>query len=109
MKLEGVSLTVTDWSKVSSVGVRGETGKAVSREFDQSNVRVRLVEYSADYRSDHWCSKGHIVLVMEGDLTIELEDGKKHELRSEMSFQVGDNVASHRVYSRSGAKVIIID
>ncbi len=109
MKLENMPLSVTDWNKLSSVGARGETGKAVSRELDQGDVRVRIVEYSAGYRSDHWCSKGHIVMVQEGDLTVELEDGKKYALSGEMSLQVGDNVACHRVYSNNGARVIIFD
>jgi quercetin dioxygenase-like cupin family protein len=109
MKLENVPFTVTDWNKVSSVGVRGETGRAVSKELDQSNVRVRIVEYSADYRSDHWCSRGHIVLVIEGDLTVELADGKRYELKGDMSVQLGDDETPHKVHSKSGARVIIFD
>lgn len=109
MKLENVPFTVTDWTKVSSVGVRGETGRAVSKELDQGNVRVRIVEYSADYCSDHWCTRGHIVLVLEGDLTVELEGGKKHDLKEDMSVQVGDNATPHKVHSKNGARVIIFD
>lgn len=109
MKLENLPFTVTDWNKVSSVGVRGETGRAVSKELDQGNVRVRIVEYSADYCSDHWCTRGHIVLVLEGDLTVELEDGKRYDLRGDMSVQVGDNATPHKVYSKNGARVIIFD
>lgn len=109
MKLESFPFTVTDWNKVSSVGVRGETGRAVSKEIDQGNVRVRLVEYSAGYRSDHWCTRGHIVVVLEGDVTVELEDGKKFDLKGDMSIQVGDDATPHRVYSRSGARVIVFD
>ncbi|MCL5021398.1 MAG: DHCW motif cupin fold protein [Bacteroidetes bacterium] len=109
MKFENVPFTVTDWNRVSSVGMRGETGKAISKEFDQGNVRVRLVEYSVDYKSDHWCTKGHIVLVLEGDLTVELEDGKKYNLKGDMSLQVGDNVTPHKVCSKNGARVIIFD
>ncbi len=109
MKIENLPLSITDWSKLSSVSVRGETGKAVSRELDQGNVRVRLVEYSARYKADHWCAKGHIVLVMEGDLSVELEDGRMYDLRGDMSIQIGDNGAPHRVYSKNGARVVIFD
>lgn len=109
MKFEKIPLTVTDWNKVSSVGVRGETGKAVSKVLNHGSVRVRLVEYSADYKSDHWCSKGHIVLVLEGDLTLELEDGRRHELKGDMSLQIGDNVMPHLVHSKAGARVIVFD
>ncbi len=109
MKLENIPLTVTDWNKLGSVGVRGETGKAVSRESDHGNVRVRIVEYSPDYKSDHFCSKGHIVMVLEGDLTVELEDGRKHELKGGMSFQIGDDVMPHIIRSSGGARVIVFD
>ncbi len=109
MKLENVPFTVTDWNRLSSVGLRGETGKAVSKEVDQGNVRVRLVEYSAGYASDHWCTRGHIVIVLEGDLTVELQDGKKYDLKGDMSVHMGDNAAPHKVYSRGGARVVIFD
>lgn len=109
MKLENVPLTVTDWNRVSSVSIRGETGKATSKEFNQGDVRVRLIEYSADYKSDHWCSKGHIVLVLEGDITVDLEDGKKYDLKGDMSIQIGGNAAPHKVRSRGGARVIVFD
>jgi hypothetical protein len=107
MKIEHLPLSITDWSKLSSVGVRGETGKAFSRKLDEGNVRIRIVEYSAHYKADHWCSKGHIVLVMEGDLSVELEDGRMYDLRGDMSVQIGDKVAAHRVYSNNGARVVI--
>ena len=109
MKFEGVPFSVTDWSKISSVAVRGETGRAVSKEIDQEDVRVRLVEYSADYKSDHWCTKGHIALVLDGDLTVELEDGKNYNLKGDMGLQIGDKVTPHKVCSKNGARVIIFD
>jgi len=109
MKLEGVPFTVTDWNKLGSVGMRGESGRAVTKEFNQGGVRVRLVEYSADYKSDHWCTKGHIVMVLKGDLDVEMEDGKECRLKEDMSLEIADNVVPHRVHSRSGARVIIFD
>ena len=109
MKIGKLPISITDWNKLSSVGVRGETGKAVSRELDQGSVRVRLVEYSAHYKADHWCPRGHIVLVIEGDLSVELEDGKMYDLKGDMSIQIGDNASPHRVYSKNGARVVIFD
>ncbi len=109
MKLENIPFSVGDWSKLSPIGVRGETGKAVSRELDQGEVRIRIVEYSPDYRSGDWCGKGHIALVIEGELTVELEDGSKYHLKEDMSMQVGDNVVRHKVSSRNGARVVIFD
>ena len=38
-------------------------------------IRVRMVEYSAGYLADHWCSKGHVLLCLEGELETELKTG----------------------------------
>ncbi len=35
-----------------------------------------MVEYTAGYVADHWCSKGHILLCTEGELETELADGR---------------------------------
>ncbi len=109
MKIEGIPFEVTDWGKLSSFGMDGLTGRTTSKEIDRGDIRLRLVEYSAHYESDHWCTKGHLVWVLEGDLTLELEGGKKFPLRENMSLQVGDNVVPHKVFSGGGARVIIID
>jgi hypothetical protein len=47
------------------------------RTLEIGNVRVRMVEYTPGYLTDHWCSRGHVLLVMEGDLVTELKDGRK--------------------------------
>ncbi|WP_269813969.1 hypothetical protein [Rhodoferax ferrireducens] len=35
---------------------------------------------SAGYVSDHWCSKGPILLGLEGELHTRLDDGSEHVL-----------------------------
>jgi hypothetical protein len=37
-------------------------------------IRVRKVEYSAGYKADHWCKKGHIILCTEGEMETELDE-----------------------------------
>jgi hypothetical protein len=44
------------------------------------DAQLRLVDYSAGYTADHWCHKGHVVLVIAGTLTIAHEDGRSYEL-----------------------------
>jgi quercetin dioxygenase-like cupin family protein len=68
-----------------------------------------MVEYSAGYRADHWCKKGHILLVVDGELTTETEDGKVNVLKPGMSYQVADDVMPHRSYTGIGAKLFIVD
>jgi hypothetical protein len=68
-----------------------------------------LVEFSANYRADHWCSRGHIVFVLEGSLVTDLADGRRVETPAGTGFQVGDGEPGHRSSARSGAKVFIVD
>src|SRR4051794_3005080 len=58
MHLNGIPFGITDWQAIRPSERAGETGFAQSRVREFGGVRVRLVEYSAGYRADHWCSKG---------------------------------------------------
>ena len=74
------------------------------------NLRVRLVEYSAGYMSDHWCDLGQVLHVLEGELDSELRDGRILKLRPGMSYQVSDHGdAAHRSSTQTGAKLFIVD
>ncbi len=68
-----------------------------------------MVEYSAGYIADHWCSKGHILFCLEGELHTELQDGRVFTLKAGMSYQVADMVDPHRSYSDIGARLFIVD
>ena len=87
----------------------GETGTGFWRTLMVGEIRVRMVEYSADYLADHWCSKGHILLCLEGELDTELADGKSFQLRPGMSYQAGDGEPPHRSATKAGAKLFIVD
>lgn len=68
-----------------------------------------MVEYSAGYLADHWCEKGHILLVLEGVLETELKDGRRFTLTPGSSYQVADAVDPHRSATKTGAKLFIVD
>ena len=68
-----------------------------------------MVDYSPGYLADHWCSKGHILLCLEGELHTELEDGRTFLLRPGMSYQVADGAEPHRSCTATGAKLFIVD
>jgi hypothetical protein len=72
-------------------------------------LRVRLVEYSAGYLADHWCQKGHIVHCLDGEFVSELQNGEAFSLTKGMTYIVSDNMSSHRSFSKSGVKLLIID
>lgn len=110
MKITDVPFRVTDWGKVSKSEFRGESGTSFWRVFEAGNIRARMVEYSKDFKSDHWCPRGHVLLVLEGELVIRLKDGAEHRLTAGTSFQAADdNDNPHLAYTHQGAKVFIVD
>ena len=107
--MSGIPFGVTDWSKVERTEHRGETGMAYWRAQTFGGIRVRMVEYTPGYLADHWCSKGHILLCLEGELHTELADGRTFVLTPGISYQVADNAEPHRSSTRTGAKLFIVD
>ncbi|MFM2112977.1 MAG: hypothetical protein RLZZ271_1637 [Pseudomonadota bacterium] len=109
MKMEHIPFGTTDWSTVVPVEHKGETGVALWKTQNFGAIRVRMVEYTPGYRADHWCSKGHVLLCLEGELETELEDGRRFTLKPGMSYQVADAAEPHRSQSAIGAKLFIVD
>ena len=109
MVMNGIPFGTTDWSKIAPTEHQGETGTALWRTRQFGGIRVRMVEYSPGYRADHWCSKGHILLCLEGELHTELQDGRSVVLTAGTSYQVGDDAEPHRSYTALGAKLFIVD
>ncbi|MEW6742955.1 MAG: DHCW motif cupin fold protein [Planctomycetota bacterium] len=110
MKLPDVPFTVTDWSRIDPAEHKGETGTSFWRTVETKGLRARIVNYSTGFRSDHWCARGHVLLVLEGELGIMLKDGRTFHLTPGMSFQAGDDEQNpHLAFSDSGAKVFMVD
>src|SRR5580704_12952489 len=76
MLMFDIPFGTTDWTGVERTEHAGDTGKAFWRTRNFSNIRVRMVEYTPGYLADHWCQKGHVLLVLEGELHTELADGR---------------------------------
>jgi len=109
MKMTGIPFGLTNWAEAEPTEHKGTTGIATWRTRQFGDLRVRMVEYSAGYEADHWCSKGHILLCLEGELHVELKDGHTFTLTPGMSYQVADDVAPHRSHTTTGAKLFIVD
>ena len=109
MKLSSFPFTTTDWETIERTEHPGATGMSYWRTCKFGDVRVRIIEYSAGYLTGYWCDKGHVFYCLEGELEIELEDGRKFKLMPSMSFQVADNAERHRNYTASGAKFFVVD
>lgn len=109
MRLTDIPFETTDWTTIEPVAHAGAAGVAQWRTRQFGAVRVRMVEYSAGYRADHWCEKGHILLCLRGELDTTLADGRVFHLTSGMSYQVADGAEAHQSYSRTGATLFIVD
>lgn len=110
MDIQNVPFSLTEWDHVAVQEHPGEKGTSHWRVFSAGNLRVRIVEYSPGFRSDHWCPRGHVLLVLEGELVIELKDGRSFVLPALTSFQVGDDeINPHLAYTEKGARVFIVD
>lgn len=109
MQMNNIPFGTTNWAKIVPTEHKGETGMAIWRTQQFENIRVRMVEYSPGYFADHWCTKGHILLCLEGELHTELADGRKFVLTPGISYQVADNAEPHRSYTKVGAKLFIVD
>ena len=109
MQIEDLPFGVTDWTKVASEPYPGLTGTATWQTRQFGPVRVRMVTYSPHYLADHWCLKGHFLLVLAGELETELADGRRFMLTPGMSYQVADGAEAHRSATIGGAKLFIVD
>lgn len=104
-----VPFQTTDWSALAETASAGESGKSCSRTLQWGDLRVRVVEYSPGYKASHWCTKGHILFCLEGELTTELKDGRQFVLKEGMSYQVSDDVIAHCSSTATGARLFIVD
>ena len=110
MRIENVPYGTVDWSKIPTTEHRGETGVAYWRTVEQGNLRIRMVEYSPGYLADHWCQRGHVILVLEGEMVNELKDGRKTVLKAGMGYHVEDDANNpHRTSSERGVILFIVD
>jgi quercetin dioxygenase-like cupin family protein len=109
MKIQDVPFSTIDWSKLKPTVQPDKNGDVISRTFEMGNIRVRMVEFPPGYQADEWCSKGHVVYVLEGDLVTELADGQKIISTAGTSFIVADDHGSHRGSTKKGVKLLIVD
>ncbi|WP_163391303.1 DHCW motif cupin fold protein [Enterovibrio norvegicus] len=109
MDINDLPFGTTDWKAITPTEHQGEKGMAYWRTQHFGNMRVRMVEYSAGYLADHWCSKGHILFCLDGELDTELDDGRTYTLTKGMSYQVADNAEAHRSSTKVGATLFVVD
>ena len=109
MKISQQPFTTIKWSRIEKIKHPGEKGFSVWQTIMMSDIRIRMVEYSAGYVADHWCNKGHIIYCIKGKMRTELQDGRRMKLTKGISYVVGDDSEAHRTSSKKGCKLFIVD
>ena len=109
LKIASFPFNTIDWNEIPKEEHSGETGMAYWQLQQVNDIRVRMVEYTAGYKADHWCSKGHIIYCIEGEMDTELKDGRIAKLTEGMCYFVGDNCEAHRSSTKTGCRLFIVD
>jgi hypothetical protein len=110
MKLPDSKFTTVTLAELDPKVEFGETGRSLSRTYEQTGLRLRIVEYQSGYVADHWCDRGHVFHMLRGELTVELKDGRAFPLTSGQSFVVSDfGDSPHRLRSERGGVAFIVD
>lgn len=110
MKLPELAFTSVHWDALPATEHPGETGEAIWRTLTNGDVRMRVVEYSPGYLADHWCDRGHVIYVVEGELHTELKDGRRFVFGAGQGYTVSDfGDSPHRSSTVIGAKLFIVD
>ncbi len=113
MKMQDFPIELTDWSEVTPERHPGDAGHSDWRVkyfgAGDQRIRVRIVEHSPGYISDHWCLKGHVIYCIEGSMETHLKDGRVLHVKAGMSYEVGDNTDAHSSRTETGVKLFIVD
>ncbi len=110
MQIISEPYSVIDWDNVTIEKHSGETGFAWSRTIETGNINIVLVEYSPGFRADHWCSRGHVMHLLEGELNIELKDGSVIRITKGMSCCFSDcQATAHKPFTGIGAFLLVVN
>ncbi len=86
-----------------------ERGAARLKEMSGHGKRLRLVEFLPGFDDSNWCSKGHVVFVLEGAVESHYEDGVTPRHAGE-AYIIPPGIA-HRSRNPHGvpARLLIVD
>ncbi|HXC05245.1 MAG TPA: DHCW motif cupin fold protein [Bacteroidia bacterium] len=107
--MTNIPFTTIDWTAIEKTAHPGETGLSFWQTIQYPGLRVRIVEYTAGYLADHWCTTGHIVHCLEGEFITQLQTGEHIKHAAGMTYIVSDDLSSHRSVSENGCKLLIVD
>ncbi len=98
-----------DWNSLPQQELRGSSGRSVYREVFTGDYRLRLAEYSADYKSEDWCDKGHIIHCVNGKVTLHFKSKSDILIEAGNTIILGGKDAHMASTENSPATLFIID
>ena len=109
MDFKNIALREINWDEVETVTRAGERGSSEWKEVLFNGMRTAVAEISPNYRSADCCSKGHILYCIQGELTIEFNDGRKVKLLPGRSLIHGEGEPHIAITGNPGAKIFVVD
>ena len=110
MEIIDVPFSTAKWDEIPPSVHTGETGYALWRDVDLGNIHVHMAEYSPGYLAEGWCTTGHVMLVLRGQLVTELKDGRVFTLNPGESYMVSSSETNpHRSHTSCGATLFLVD
>jgi len=108
MKMQLIPFGTTDWSTIEKPSMQALRGCPLAHAAVQRHPGAHGRVFPG-YLADHWCSKGHILLVLDGELRNRAGRRPKIHAEGRMSYQVADGAEPHRSSTRTGARLFIVD
>lgn len=109
MKLENFTTELINWETIKQTETGGETGINTAGEFTAGNTRIRIAEYSANYKSAEWCDKGHIIHCIAGEITLFFSNGNEIMLGEGKSVVIADGDSHIAETGSKPARLFIAD
>ncbi len=108
-RIDPILFHTTDWSSVPTNEDKGKTGTAKWQAIQFGQLRIRLVEYSQNYTASQWCNSGRVFYCLDGEMSVELSDGRTFKLTKGMSYEVMEGATGYCLYSDGGVRALIVD
>jgi hypothetical protein len=96
-----------DFSKLAwTQGAPGARSKVIER----GGRRLRLVEFTPEFREADWCARAHRGVVLDGTLDLVFPDRTESLQAGDGIFIEGGEIGRHKAVVRSGvARLILVD
>jgi quercetin dioxygenase-like cupin family protein len=107
---EAQPCTVIKWASVEQVRQPGTSGDSFWRTVELQGLRLRVVEYPPKYLADHWCTRGHVLHLLAGEIAVNISDGAVWQLQRGMTCHLAPGFEHQlRTVGDQTAVVLIVD